>query len=55
MDKQRRYPALEWTVMHAFARTVPTGRKRIEWKLATHLSATSRKQVVEKFNCYVLQ
>jgi hypothetical protein len=55
IGKQRRYPALELTVIHALERGTPTGRKRIEWKLITNMSVTSRKQAVEKLDWYALR
>ncbi|MEM5462006.1 IS4 family transposase [Paraburkholderia phytofirmans] len=55
IGKQRRYPALELTVIHALERGVPTGSKRIEWKLITNLPVASRKQAVEKLDWYALR
>lgn len=55
LGKQRRYPALHWTVIHAIERGVPAGRERIEWKLITNLPITSRKHAVEKLDWYALR
>jgi hypothetical protein len=55
IGKQRRYPALELTVIHALERGTPTGRKPIEWKLITNLPVASRKQAVEKLDWYALR
>ncbi len=55
LDKQRRYPALHLTVIHAIERGVPAGKKRIEWKLMTNLPVTSRKQAIEKLEWYALR
>jgi hypothetical protein len=54
MGKQRRYPALALTVMHALERAASPGKKCMKWKLANHLPVTARKQAVEKLDCYVL-
>ena len=50
MYKQRRYPALELTVLHATERGKPRGRDRIDWKLITNLPVTSRAQAIEKLH-----
>ena len=53
--KQRRYPALELTVLHATERGKPRGRDRIDWKLITNLPVTSRAQAIEKLQWYALR
>jgi hypothetical protein len=53
--KQRRYPALELTVLHATERGKPKGRDPIEWKLTTNLPVTSRAQAIEKLQWYALR
>jgi hypothetical protein len=50
IGKQRRYPTLSLTVIHALERGTPTGRKPIEWKLITNLPVTSRRQAIEKLD-----
>ncbi len=55
LGKQRRYPVLHLTVIHAIERNAPAHRKRIEWKLITNLPVTSRKQAIEKLNWYALR
>ncbi|MFS8981554.1 hypothetical protein PO002_45695, partial [Cupriavidus necator] len=55
IGKQRRYPALRLTVIHAIERGAPAGRKRIEWKLITNLPVTTRRQAVEKLDWYALR
>jgi hypothetical protein len=55
MYKQRRYPALELTVLHATERGKPRGRDRIDWKLITNLPVTSRAQAIEKLQWYALR
>jgi hypothetical protein len=53
--KQRRYPALELTILHATERGKPRGRDRIDWKLITNLPVTSRAQAIEKLQWYALR
>jgi hypothetical protein len=53
--KQRRYPALELTVLHATERGKPRGRDRIDWKLITNLPVTTRAQAIEKLQWYALR
>jgi hypothetical protein len=42
VSKQRHYPALRLTVIHALERTAPAGRPRVEWKLITDLPVNYR-------------
>src|SRR5476651_65453 len=55
IGKQRCYPPLHLTVIHALERGTPTSRKRIEWKLITNLPVTSRRQAIEKLDWYALR
>lgn len=55
IGKQKRYPALELTVIHAQERGAPKGRKPIEWKLITDLPVRSRQDAVEKLDWYALR
>ena len=55
VDKQRRYPALTLTVLHAIERGKPRGRDRIVWKLVTNLSIHSRTEAIEKLEWYALR
>lgn len=50
--KQGRYPPLILTVLHATERGKPRGRDRIDWKLITDLSVTSRAEAIEKLEWY---
>ena len=43
VGKQKRYPALTLTVIHAQEQKTPKNRKKIDWKLLTHLPVQSRK------------
>lgn len=53
--KQRYYPALELTVIHATERGEPVGRKRVEWKLLTDLPVNSRVEAIEKIDWYAMR
>ena len=55
IGKQKRYPALDLTVIHATERGAPKGRKPIEWKLMTDLPACSRSEAIEKLDWYALR
>ena len=52
IGKQKRYPALDLTVIHAFEAGKPRGRARIEWKLVTDLAVNSVRSAVEKLRWY---
>lgn len=52
IGKQKRYPALELTVLHATERGAPKGRKPIEWKLLTDLPVRKPAEAIEKINWY---
>lgn len=45
--KQKKYPALTLTVIHAQERGTPKRRQKIEWKLLTDLPIQSRKDAIE--------
>ncbi|MFL9998975.1 IS4 family transposase [Paraburkholderia sediminicola] len=53
--KQRHYPALRLTVIHATERGEPTDRKRVEWMLLTDLPVNSRVQAIEKIDWYAMR
>src|SRR5271170_4658348 len=55
IGKQKRYPALSLTVIHAEERGTPTNRKKIDWKLITDLPVRSRKDAIEKLEWYALR
>ena len=46
IGKQKRYPALTLTVIHAEERLTPKNRKKIEWKLITDLPVGSRADAI---------
>ena len=55
VGKQRRYPALDLTVIHAQEREEPEHRPRIDWKLITDLPVYSRDDAVEKLGWYAMR
>jgi Transposase DNA-binding len=55
VSKQRHYPALKLTVIHALERGEPVGRPRIEWKLLTDLPVNSRLEAIEKIDWYAMR
>ena len=55
IGKQKRYPALELTVIHATERNTPKGRKPIEWKLITDLPVRGRTDAIKKINWYAMR
>jgi hypothetical protein len=55
VSKQRHYPALRLTVIHALERSESVGRPRIEWKLITDLPVNSRVEAIEKIDWYAMR
>jgi hypothetical protein len=55
IGKQRRYPELSLTVLHATERSPPKGRDPIDWKLITDLPIASRTDALEKLRWYALR
>lgn len=55
IGKQKRYPALTLTVLHAEERGTPKNREKIDWKLITDLPVRSRKDAIEKLDWYALR
>ena len=55
IGKQKRYPALTLTVIHAQERGTPKNRKKIDWRLITDLPVQSRKDAIEKLEWYALR
>jgi len=52
IGKQKRYPALDLTVIQARERGTPVGRPAIDWRLITDLPVTTRTAAVEKLRWY---
>ena len=55
IGKQKQYPRLTVTVIHAVEQGTPNGRDKIEWKLMTDLPVASRKDAVEKLRWYAMR
>jgi hypothetical protein len=55
IGKQKRYPALTLTVIHAEERGTPKKRKKIGWKLIADLPVGSRADAIEKLEWYALR
>ncbi|MFA6303226.1 MAG: IS4 family transposase [Legionella sp.] len=55
IGKQKKYPALVLTIIHAEEKETPTNRDKIIWKLATNLSVTSTLEAIEKLDWYALR
>ena len=53
--KQKKYPALTLTVIHAVERGKPCGRERIQWKLITDLKVNSLCKAIEKLEWYAMR
>jgi hypothetical protein len=55
IGKQKLYPALTLTVLHAIERNPPKGRDPIDWKLVTDLPVKSPAAAIEKLNWYAMR
>ena len=55
IGKQRLYPALKLTVIHAKELHPPKHRKAIDWKLLTDLAVTSKSQAIEQLTIYAMR
>jgi hypothetical protein len=55
IGKQKQYPPLDLTVLHAQERGKPKNRNRIDWKLITDLPVRTLKDAVEKLRWYALR
>jgi transposase-like protein/DDE family transposase len=55
IGKQKCYPALELTVLHAHERGTPKHREKIDWKLITNLPVQSRADAIEKLEWYAMR
>jgi hypothetical protein len=55
IGKEKRYPPLELTVLHAQERKKPKSRKRIDWKLITDLPVRTLKDAIEKLKWYAMR
>ncbi|MDX8463313.1 hypothetical protein [Mesorhizobium humile] len=55
IGKQKRYPPLTLTYIHARERDQPTDRDRVEWRLVTNLPVHSAEQAIEQLSWYALR
>jgi len=55
IGKQKRYPALDLTVIYAQERDEPQNRPRIDWKLITDLPDQSTADAIEKLHWYAMR
>src|SRR4051794_19576602 len=55
IGKQKRYPALNLTVIHAEERGTPESREKIVWKLITDLPVRTSRDAIEKIQWYALR
>lgn len=55
IGKQRRYRALDLTVIYAQERDEPQNRPRIDWKLITDLPVQSSADAIEKLSWYAMR
>jgi hypothetical protein len=55
IGKQKRYPSLTLTVIHAQERRKPTGRAMVDWKLITNLAIRSRKDALKMLTWYAMR
>ena len=55
INKQKQYPGLTLTVIHAQERGTPRKRQKIDWKLITNLPVHSRRQAIEKLEWYSMR
>ncbi|MFD1625963.1 IS4 family transposase [Azospirillum griseum] len=55
IGKQKKYPALKLTYIHAYERDEPADRPRVSWKLITNLPVRTAQEAVEKLGWYALR
>ena len=55
IGKQKKYPPLTLTVIHAQEASTPRGRDKIDWKLITNLPVRSKKDALEKLTWYAMR
>ena len=53
--KQKKYPALLLTIIHAIEKETSTSREKITWKLITDLPVTTIDEAIEKLDWYALR
>ena len=55
IGKEKRYPALDLTILYAREPDQPENRPRIDWKIATDLPVTDTASAVEKLRWYAMR
>ena len=55
IGKQKLYPSLDLTVLHAQERDTPAGRAPLQWKLITNLPVRSKAEAIEKIDWYAMR
>lgn len=55
IGKEKKYPELRLTVIHAVEQSVPKGREKIQWKLLTNLPVDSLEMAIEKLEWYAMR
>jgi hypothetical protein len=55
ISKQKHYPPLMLTVIHAQEVSTPRNREKIDWRLITNLPIRNRKDAVEKLGWYAMR
>ena len=55
IGKQKLYPELTLTVLHATKRGTPKDRNRIDWKLVTDIPVSSPSEATEKLRWYAMR
>jgi hypothetical protein len=55
VGKEKKYPPLTLTVIHAQEAGTPKDRKKIDWKLITDLPVRSSKDAIQKLQWYALR
>ncbi len=55
IGKQKRYPSLLLTVIHATERRAPAHRPPIDWKLITNIPVATPEEAIEKLNWYAMR
>lgn len=55
IGKQKRYPALDLTVLYAQEREEPKHRPRIDWKLISNLPVHAHDDAIEKLDWYAMR
>jgi hypothetical protein len=55
IGKEKRYPPLTLTVIHAREDEEPEGRERIDWKLVTDLPVKCLRDAIEKLDWYAMR